>query len=90
MNTESSQNSAANELALSALVRLAPPPWTFDAFKHRLPKYRSATIYAADSTRICVTTGEHAEALAELIVNSVNQCLQNDHEQQPERSAQDA
>ena len=57
----------------------APHPWSFDVSPQETPPARnSATIYAADSTRICKTRGEHAQALAKLIVESVNHCLTND------------
>jgi hypothetical protein len=49
-----------------------PKPWTFDFFDHKAKQFASATIYAADSTRICQTKGEDAKQLAELIIQSVN------------------
>jgi hypothetical protein len=56
----------------------APGPWSFDVSPQETPPARrNSTIYAADSTRICDLRGEHAEALARLIVKSVNHCLPN-------------
>jgi len=61
------------------LVGLFPSPWSFDVSPQETPPARnSSTIYAADSTRICETRGEHAEALARLIVESVNHCLKSE------------
>lgn len=52
-----------------------PTPWSFDVSPQETPPARnSATIYAADSTRICEIRGELAEHLARLIAHSVNHC----------------
>lgn len=49
-----------------------PRPWMFDFFEHPVPRYRSATIYAADSTWVAKTTGVHCEQLAQSIIDAVN------------------
>ena len=73
MKSKKNSNSKRAGVAVDALVRLFPHPWSFDVSPQETPPARnSAMIYAADSTRICETRGEHAEALAELIVESVN------------------
>jgi len=73
------RESTESGLLQSRLVRLFPHPWSFDVSPQETPPARnSVTIYAADSTRICETRGEHAVALAKLIVKSVNHCLLND------------
>jgi hypothetical protein len=64
--------------SLDRPVRLFPYPWSFDVSPQEVPPARnSATIYAADSTHICKTRGEYAEALAKMIVESVNHFTQN-------------
>jgi len=76
--TSTPQESAESGLPQSRLVRLFPHPWSVDVSPQETPPARnSVTIYAADSTRICETRGEHAKALAKLIVESVNHCLPN-------------
>jgi len=63
---------------LDRLVRLFPIPWERDVTKQEVPPERlTATIYAADSTRICETKGEHAADLAQVIVDAVNNYLPN-------------
>lgn len=55
------------------LVQLFPQPWSFDVSPQETPADRnSAMVYTAGSTPVCETRGEHAEALAKLIVESVN------------------
>lgn len=49
-----------------------PTPWEFDFCEHPTPHYSIARIYAADSTKICSTNGPNCKALAEIIVNAVN------------------
>lgn len=49
-----------------------PLPWSFDSLPHSIPRYSSATIYAADSTWIAQNKGQHSEPLARLIVDAVN------------------
>lgn len=58
------------------LARMFPAPWSFDTSLQETPPNRKcATIYAADSTRICTTRGEDAGELARMIVEAVNHCL---------------
>jgi hypothetical protein len=69
---------------LDRLVRLFPTPWgrTVTAQEVPLPRL-TATIFAADSTRICETKGEHAADLAQMIVTAVNNYLPNGTAQTP-------
>lgn len=68
----------APPVALDRLVRLFPLPWELDVTAQEVPPERlTATIYAADSTRICETKGEHAADLAQMIVDAVNNYLPN-------------
>lgn len=64
---------------LDRLVRLFPTPWERDVTAQEVPPSRlTATIFAADSTRICETKGEHAADLAQIIVDAVNNYLPNE------------
>lgn len=64
------------QLKLNHLVRLFPLPWGCDVTPQEVPPERlTATVYAADSTRICETRGEHAADLAQVIVDAVNKHL---------------
>lgn len=56
----------------SGLWGMFPVPWEVDWFPSAVGSRCQAVIYAADSTRVAETKGEHAKELAELIVNSVN------------------
>ncbi len=48
-------------------------PWTFDVSpQDTVPSRRRATVYAADSSMVCQTTGEHAHIMARAIVDAVN------------------
>lgn len=59
-------------------LREFPPPWSFDMPPQKTPTARNtAKVYAADSTPVCQIRGAHAEALATLIVQSVNQYLRD-------------
>lgn len=60
------------KIAATPLDEHYPRPWGVDSFPHGSPKFSSAVLYAADSTRICQTTGTHAEALACQIASAVN------------------
>lgn len=72
---------------VSHLVRLFPPPWSFDPSCQETPPERhSAWVFAADSTRICETRGADADALARLIVGAVNQYLPNSELPQPKKT----
>ena len=52
---------------------LYPRPWSYDVSPQEPPpSRRSVKVYSADSFLICETKGEYAEALARLIVESVN------------------
>ncbi len=74
MSATPTQTEGSGGGALTRVVRLFPHPWSFDVSAQETPPARnSATIYAADSTRICeIRCGEHAAVLAKLIVESVN------------------
>lgn len=70
---------AASPVDLHRLARLFPLPWERDVTAQEVPPERlTATIYAADSARICETNGEHAADLARMIVDAVNNYLHND------------
>lgn len=48
-------------------------PWSFDPSRQDVPpSRRSATVYDADDSVVCRTSGEHADRTASLIVSSVN------------------
>lgn len=48
-------------------------PWTFVVSpQDTVPSRRRATVYAADSSMVCQTTGEHAHTTARVIVDAVN------------------
>jgi hypothetical protein len=55
------------------LKRIAPTPWEVERTAQEVPPSRlTATVYAADSTRICETKGPHAVEIAQLIADAVN------------------
>ena len=67
---------------LDRLDRLFPTPWERDVTAQEVPASRlTATIFAADSTRICETRGEHAADLAQMIVDAVNDYFPNTQDQ---------
>jgi hypothetical protein len=72
------------------LLQLFPLPWERDLHTRDVPpSRRCCIIYAADSMRICETRGEHADALARMIVNAVNAWATNT-EHEAGRRASDA
>lgn len=58
------------------IAGLYPLPWECELSPQQTPTNRFvASIYAADSTRVCETRGEHALILAATIVEAVNSLL---------------
>src|SRR5690606_4376115 len=49
-----------------------PAPWTYDFIDHEIDKYRQATIYSSDSSKVSSVYGTNSKELAEIIVSAIN------------------